>query len=143
MKFFLSRCISSISIGIILLFPIIAITSTAYAKVELNSGLEKDSACQKASDYGESGCASVTSSGTGIPNPESVIKSGINTALMILGGVSVIMIVYAGFRFSLAGGDPQAVKAARNTILYAVAGIVIAILSYTIVNWVTDNLLIK
>ena len=79
----------------------------------------------------------------GIPNPESVIKSGINTALMILGGVSVIMIVYAGFRFTLASGDPQAVKAARNTILYAVAGIVIAILSYTIVNWVTDNLSIK
>ena len=75
--------------------------------------------------------------------PESVIKSGINTALMILGGVSVIMIVYAGFRFTLASGDPQAVKAARNTILYAVAGIVIAILSYTIVNWVTDNLSIK
>ena len=141
MKFFLSRCISSIGIGIILLLPIIiATTSTAYAKVELNSGLEKDSACQKASDYGESGCASVTSSGTGIPNPESVIKSGINTALMILGGVSVIMIVYAGFRFTLADGDPQKVKAARNTILYAVAGLVIAILAYGIVNWITDRI---
>jgi hypothetical protein cdivTM_30108 len=51
------------------------------------------------------------------------------------------MIVYAGFRFSLAGGDPQTVKAARNTILYAVAGLVIAIMSYSVVNWITDNLL--
>ena len=50
------------------------------------------------------------------------------------------MIVYAGFRFTLAGGDPQAVKAARNTILYAVAGLVIAILAYGIVSWITDRI---
>ena len=139
------RRISLIGMSVLALFLGITFvaTSTVYARVDLNNGLEKDSACKKASDYGESGCQSVTSSGTNMPNPESIVKNGINTALMILGGVSVLMVVYAGFRFTLAGGDPQVVKAARNTILYAVAGLVIAILSYAIVNWITDNLSIK
>lgn len=145
MRIFSLYRIGLAGMGVFALFLGIAFvtTSTVYARVDLNNGLEKDSACTKASDYGESGCQSVTSSGTGMPNPESIVKNGINTALMILGGVSALMIVYAGFRFTLAGGDPQAVKAARNTILYALAGLVIAILSYAIVNWITDNLSIK
>ena len=112
-----------------------------YAHVNVTQSLHGNEACKNASDNnGEDGCKVATSSGAGV-TPESIAKNGINTALIILGSISALMIVYAGFRFSLAGGDPQVVKSARNTILYAVAGLVIAIMSYSVVNWITDNLL--
>jgi len=59
-----------------------------------------------------------------------------NTLLFILGAVSVIVIIYAGIRYATSGGDPGRVSAAKNTLLYAVIGLVVAILAYSIVNFV-------
>lgn len=64
----------------------------------------------------------------------------INTMIMIIGAVAVIMIVIGGLRYVLSGGDASAVQSAKNTILYAVIGVVIAIMSYAIVNFVVLKL---
>ena len=114
----------------------------AFARVDVTGELKTNDACDKATDSdGNDACHAVTSSSQGGALPPMVIVTrGINIALVVLGGVSALMIVYAGFRFTLAGGDPQAVKAARNTILYAVAGLVIALLAYGIVSWITDRI---
>lgn len=114
----------------------------AFARVDVTGELKTNDACDKATDSdGNDACHAVTSSSQGgALTPMVIVTRGINIALVVLGGVSALMIVYAGFRFTLAGGDPQAVKAARNTILYAVAGLVIAILSYGIVSWITDRI---
>ena len=113
---------------------------SAFARVDVTGELKTDNACDLATDGdGNDGCHAVTSSAQGgALTPMVIVTRGINIALVVLGGV--LMIVYAGFRFTLAGGDPQAVKAARNTILYAVAGLVIAILAYGIVSWITDRI---
>ena len=114
----------------------------AFARVDVTGELKTNDACDKATDSdGNDACHAVTSSSQGgALTPMVIVTRGINLALVVLGGVSALMIVYAGFRFTLAGGDPQAVKAARNTILYAVAGLVIAILAYGIVSWITDRI---
>lgn len=114
----------------------------AFARVDLTGELKTNDACNKATDSdGNDACHAVTSSSQGgALTPMVIVTRGINIALVVLGGVSALMIVYAGFRFTLADGDPQKVKAARNTILYAVAGLVIAILAYGIVNWITDRI---
>ena len=114
----------------------------AFARVDATGELKTNDACDKATDSdGNDACHAVTSSSQGgALTPMVIVTRGINIALVVLGGVSALMIVYAGFRFTLAGGDPQAVKAARNTILYAVAGLVIAILAYGIVSWITDRI---
>ena len=70
---------------------------------------------------------------------ESIVRI-VNVLLFILGAVAVIVIVIAGFRFVVANGDTNAVSSARNAILYAVVGLIIAILSYAIVNFVVKNL---
>ncbi len=106
--------------------------------IDLNHSLSGDAACNNASDGGN-GCESVTSSGDGV-TANSIVKGGINTALTILGAVSVIMIVYAGFRFALANGDPKTVSHARNTIVYAAVGLTVAIMSYAVVNWFVEQL---
>lgn len=65
-------------------------------------------------------------------------KTVINTLLFIVGALAVIMIIIGGLRFVLAGGDSGAVAGAKNTVLYSVIGLVVAILAFAIVNWVVD-----
>lgn len=63
-------------------------------------------------------------------------KNIVNIALYIIGAVSVLMLIYGGIRYTVSGGDTAAVTAAKNTILYAIIGIVVALLAYAIVNFV-------
>jgi hypothetical protein len=60
-----------------------------------------------------------------------------NALIFVIGGVSVIMIIIGGLRYVIANGDPKAAEAGRNTILYAVIGLVISIAAYAIVRFVT------
>ena len=60
----------------------------------------------------------------------------INTMLFIVGLLAVIMIIYAGIRFVTAHGDEKQVTGARQTIIYSVVGLIVAIVAYALVNWV-------
>lgn len=73
-------------------------------------------------------------------NLDDVIKTVVNTLLFIIGAVSVIMIIFGGFKYITSSGDSSNVTSAKNTILYAVIGLIVALLSYAIVNWVIDKL---
>lgn len=68
------------------------------------------------------------------------VKDVINTILYVLGIVAVIMIVIGGFRYVTSNGEQNNVSQGKNTILYAVIGLIVAILSYTIVNFVIFRL---
>lgn len=59
-----------------------------------------------------------------------------NVLLFVVGAIAVIMIVVGGLRYVLSGGDAKQVEAAKNTILYAIIGIIVAILAYAAVNFV-------
>ena len=61
-----------------------------------------------------------------------------NTVLYAVGIISVIMLVYGGLRYVLSGGDNKKVTDAKNTILYAIIGLIISLLSYAIVNFVIN-----
>lgn len=67
---------------------------------------------------------------------QGVITTIINTMLFIVGLLAVIMIIYAGIRFVTAHGDEKQVESARQTIIYSVVGLIVAILAYALVNWV-------
>lgn len=70
----------------------------------------------------------------------NMVEVVVNTLIFILGIVSVIMIVVGGIRLTTSGGDSSGVKAGRETIIYSVAGLVVAILSFAIVNFVLGRL---
>lgn len=65
-----------------------------------------------------------------------VITTLTNTLLFIVGALSVIMIIVGGLRYVISGGSSTAVTAAKNTILYAVVGLIIAFLAFAAVNFV-------
>jgi hypothetical protein len=61
--------------------------------------------------------------------------------LFIVGAVAVVMLIFGGIRYIVSGGDQANVTAAKNTILYAIVGIVVALLAYAAVKFVTTSLL--
>lgn len=66
------------------------------------------------------------------------IKTIINVLLYLLGAIAVVMIVIGGIRYTTSNGEASAMTSAKNTILYAVVGLVIAIMAFAIVNFVLD-----
>jgi hypothetical protein len=68
-----------------------------------------------------------------------VITTIINVLLFIVGIISVIMIIIGGIMYSTSAGDSGAVTKAKNTIMFAVVGLVVAFLAFAIVNWVIDQ----
>lgn len=67
---------------------------------------------------------------------EDGIKNVVNVLLFLLGAIAVIMIIIGGIRYATSNGDAGAIKGAKDTILYAVIGLIVAILAYAIVNFV-------
>jgi hypothetical protein len=65
-----------------------------------------------------------------------VITTITNMLLFVVGALSVIMIIVGGLRYVISGGNTASVTAARNTILYAVVGLIIAFLAFAAVNFV-------
>ncbi len=78
--------------------------------------------------------------GAGQGNLPGFIKNIINVLLFIVGAIAVFAIIIGGIRFVTSSGDQASVKAARETILYAVVGLVVAIMAFAIVNFVVDKL---
>jgi len=64
----------------------------------------------------------------------------INILLYIAGTVAVIMIIMAAIRMVSSRGEPGTVEKARNSLLYSVAGLVVAVLAFAIVNFVLAKL---
>ena len=64
----------------------------------------------------------------------------VNILLFIIGAISVIMLIIGGIRYTISGGDSSAVTSAKNTIMYAIVGIIVAVLAFAIVNFVLKGL---
>lgn len=60
----------------------------------------------------------------------------INWIIGIVGLLAVIMIIVSGFQMTVSGGNSAKVAKAKNTLIYSVVGLVIALLAYAIVNFV-------
>ena len=88
-------------------------------------------------------CSGVQGVGGGDCNGDSLnnfLKKIINILLFVIGAIAVLMIIIGGLRYVLSAGDQNAVTSAKNTILYAVVGLVVAVMAYAIVNFVLGSL---
>jgi hypothetical protein len=65
-----------------------------------------------------------------------IIPRAINLMLFIVGILAIIFLIFGGIRYVISGGDKTKVDAAKNTILYAIVGLIVAILGYAVVSWV-------
>ena len=68
------------------------------------------------------------------------IQKIINILLFIIGIIAVIVIIIAGIMYATSGGNSEQVNKAKNAILFAVIGIIVAVMAYAIVGFVTQNI---
>ncbi len=87
-----------------------------------------------ASEVGEDGCKDGGEGGE--DTLAKTINSVINLFSLIVGAASVIMIIYGGFKYITSGGSDDATKGAKNTILYALVGLIIVLVAQTIVKFI-------
>jgi hypothetical protein len=119
--------------AITLLVGVVALYShpalAASAKDEICSGIGAAS--------GGGGCANPKDS----PTINSVISTVINILSAFVGIIAVIMIIFAGFKYVTSGGDSGKISSAKNTLTYAVVGIVVAGVSQLIVRFVVTKII--
>lgn len=76
---------------------------------------------------------------TGLPTPGASsgnLQHLVQIVIGTLAAIAVLVIVIAGLKFITAQGDPQGTAKARDTIIYALVGLVIAVLAEAIVTFV-------
>ena len=71
---------------------------------------------------------------------DGLFKKVTDILLFLVGAISVIMLIIGGIRYVVSGGDQGAVTSAKNTILYAIVGIIVAFLAFAAINFVMDGL---
>ena len=63
----------------------------------------------------------------------------VNILSVVVGIIAVIMIIVGGFKYITSGGDSGNVSGAKNTLIYAIVGLIIVALAQFIVHFVLDN----
>src|SRR4051812_11673489 len=107
------------------------------AQEQINNGLCAGSNLQ----FTENTAGQCQASGTdATAQINNIVHTTVNLLSFIVGIVAVIMIMIGGFRYITSGGNDTSVTAAKNTILYAVIGLVVVALAQIIVRFTLSKL---
>ncbi|MDR3298129.1 MAG: pilin [Candidatus Nomurabacteria bacterium] len=74
---------------------------------------------------------------TDITSPAQILVSAF---ISLIGLVAIIMIILGGIQYSTSQGDTGKLKKAKDTIMYGIIGLVVAILAFSIVNFVLASI---
>lgn len=123
-------------VGIALVFGIVAAAQPVAASV-----VDPFDVCDQnqANLTNSSICAAQQGSG-GLFGPNSLWNNILNTITFVIGALAVLMIIVGAMRYAISSGDQAQITTAKNTILYAVIALVIAVMANAIVNFVLTNL---
>ena len=81
-----------------------------------------------------------SSSNVGLLGDGGIFERIVNILLFLVGAISVVMLIVGGIRYVISAGDQNAVTGAKNTILYAIIGLVISFLAFAAVRFVVGAL---
>lgn len=109
-------------------FGVTTIAHAADAGIQsgLCSGIELD-------PTGDTNCKS---SGETTKSVSDTIASVINILSILVGVIAVVMVIFGGFKYITSGGDSGKVTSAKNTIVYAMIGLIVAALAQVLVRFV-------
>lgn len=85
-------------------------------------------------------CAQANSQPDTLFGSGGIFQTIANILIFLVGAIAVIMLILGGLQYVISNGDSKRVEGAKNTILYAIIGIVVAILAYAAVAFVTGSL---
>jgi hypothetical protein len=125
----------SLSYAFALLLPA-AVAAPAYAQQPpLTNDIQKHLCNGSNLDLSNSNCDN-TNAGKSVTDE---IKNIINILSVLIGAIAVVMIIVGGFRFVTSSGNAENTKSARQTIIYAVVGLVVVALAQIIVHFVLNS----
>lgn len=128
------------SLQALLIVPVFALGVSALSGVLYSPAVHAECTTDASGGLsGGAGCAQGKDQQSDLFGDSGVFKTITNVLLFIIGAISVIMLIIGGIRYVVSGGDSTAVTSAKNTILYAIVGIVVAILAYALVNFVITS----
>lgn len=131
----LRRKFATLVIGATLFAVPVGVPVVAHAQANINNCVSQGS--NLTIDNG-TGCTPATTS-TGTSKINNLITSVVNIFSAIVGIVSVIMIVVGGFQYITSGGDSGKVSTAKNTITYAIVGLIIVAFAQFLVQFVLNK----
>ncbi|HSX33043.1 MAG TPA: pilin [Candidatus Saccharimonadales bacterium] len=88
------------------------------------------------SDTGCTAASGQTDAGTKV---NGIITTAVNIFSIVVGIVAVVMIIYGGFKYITSGGESSNISGAKNTIIYAVIGLVIVAFAQFLVQFVLNK----
>ena len=80
------------------------------------------------------------SSSTATLQVDEIVLAVVNWLLFAVGVISVVMLIVGGIKYATSAGDSNKVTSAKNTIMYAIIGLAVAVLAFAIVGFVTNTL---
>ena len=83
--------------------------------------------------------ATGSSGGSGEADVKGIVEDVIDILSFIVGAASVIMIIIGGLKYVTSSGESSNIQSAKNTIIYAIVGLVIVLFAQTIVKFVIDR----
>lgn len=123
---------SRVKLLIVGLFVTIGFLATPPAlAIDLNENICKDLPNNQ-------GCKVVKENDLGTKN--NAVQRVLGQIFLVLGGVATIMIIYGGVLYAISQGEQAKVTKAKNTILYAVIGLIVALMAYAIVAFISSKL---
>lgn len=120
----------------LLIVPVVAAFLMIAAPLQVSAATPKQEVCKG---------VNFTSGSTGTECPDAsadvsnIVKTVIDVLSWIVGIISVIMVIVGGLKYILSSGDSNNVNSAKNTILYAIIGLVIVLLAQVIVRFVVNT----
>lgn len=121
----------------LLAVPVLALTVGSAPAFATSLSISGGATSARGND--QSGCLFGNEPGCEGTDQTPIFRTITNVLLFIIGAISVIMLIIGGIRYTTSNGDQQAVQNAKNTILYAVVGLVIAILAFAAINFVIGS----
>ncbi len=94
----------------------------------------------------EEACKGVQITGGNCQDPanqtrtESLVQNIVNVLSVFVGIVATIMIMVGGFKYITSQGDSGNISGAKNTILYAIVGLVVVVFAQIIVRFVISKI---
>lgn len=123
------------------LVMVLGLTATSITGLAISASPAM-AACDPAAGGIQSGadCAQPAGTSANLFAPGGIFQVISNVLIFLVGAIAVIYLIIGGLRYVTSGGDSKAVTAAKDTILYAIIGIVVAVISYALVTFVISSL---
>lgn len=125
----------------------LAMTAPGLVAVPVLSGVASadivGSLCKGTNEAADTGSGTTCDKGGNGGDPSAglgdLAAKAVNFFTIVVGAIAIIMVIYGGFRYITSGGDSGKVGSAKNTLIYAIVGLIIVALAQILVHFVINT----